>query len=138
MSAAKDEVLGGWSKTATGIVSAEIFSDFLEMAEHLLDSGYKDAAAVMVGGMLEEHLRQLCRKHSIPVSSPASTKPKAAGNLNAELAGEKAYSKIDEKMVTSWLGLRNSAAHGKYDEYTGDQVQLMLDGVGNFTARNAI
>ena len=77
-------------------------------------------------------------REAIPVSDPATTKPKAAGNLNAELAGKKAYSKIDEKMVTSWQGLRNSAAHGKYDEYSKEQIQLMLEGVGNFLARNAI
>ena len=34
----------------------------LEMAEHLLAADYKDAAAVLGGGVLEEHLRQLCKK----------------------------------------------------------------------------
>ncbi len=136
MAAAKSEVLGGWAQTATGIVSAEIFSDFLEMAEHLLTSDYKDAAAVMVGGVLEEHLRQLCRKHSISVFQ--TSRPKTADRLNADLAGAKVYNKLDQKAVTSWLDLRNNAAHGKYDEYTREQVQLMLEGVGNFSARNAI
>ena len=138
MVAAKNEVLGGWARTATGIVSAEIFSDFLEMAEHLLGSGYKDAAAVMVGGVLEEHLRQLCRKHSIPVSRASTSKPKTADRLNADLAGAEVYNKLDQKAVTSWLDLRNKAAHGNYDEYTIEQVQLMLEAVRNFLVRIAI
>ena len=31
VAAAKTEILGGWTQTATGIVSAEIFADFLEI-----------------------------------------------------------------------------------------------------------
>jgi hypothetical protein len=46
------EIAGGWLHTTKGLVSAEIFSDFLEMADHLLSENYKDAAAVMVGGVL--------------------------------------------------------------------------------------
>ena len=38
---------------------AELFADFLEMADYLLSEGYKDPAAVLGGSMLEEHLRQL-------------------------------------------------------------------------------
>jgi len=33
------------------------------MAEHLLDEGNKAAAAVLIGGVLEEHLRKLATKH---------------------------------------------------------------------------
>ena len=59
LTAARDELAGGWFHTAKGLVAAEIFTDFLEMADHLLDQDYKDAAAVMIGSVLEEHLRQL-------------------------------------------------------------------------------
>ena len=47
------------------VVRAELFSDFLEMAKHLLDKGYKDPAAVMIGGVLEQQLRKLCLKNQI-------------------------------------------------------------------------
>ena len=42
------------------LIHADLFSDFLEMAEHFLENEYKDPAAVMAGGVLEEHLRKLC------------------------------------------------------------------------------
>jgi hypothetical protein len=29
-----------------GLITAEVFADFIEMAEHLLETGYKDPAAV--------------------------------------------------------------------------------------------
>ena len=56
--------------------------------------------------------------------------------MNSDLAKESIYSKIDQKQVTFWLGIRNSAAHGKYDEYTESDVRLMLEGIKNFIANN--
>ncbi len=115
--AARDEMIGGWTITARGIVSAEIFSDFLEMANHLLTEGYKDAAAVMIGSVLEEHLRQLCRKAGIDIEivKPSGDKtPKKADTMNADLAKQGVYGVLDQKNVTAWLDLRHKAAHGKY------------------------
>jgi len=37
----KAEIEGGWILSLKGILTADIFSDFLEMAEHLLSQGYK-------------------------------------------------------------------------------------------------
>ncbi len=136
--AVRDEIAGGWTMTAKAIISAEIFSDFLEMASYLLNEGYKDPAAVMVGSVLEEHLRQLCRKVGIDVET---TKPdgsqvsKKADALNADLAKQGVYSLLDQKNVTAWLDLRNKAAHGKYSEYTKEQVSLMYQGASEFMAR---
>jgi len=117
---AKGEVEGGWFIAIKGIVSAEIFADFLEMAEHLLEEGYKDAAAVMIGSILEEHLRKLCDKNNIPVTveKEGKTKPKKADTINQELFGAEVYNKLEMKQITTWLDLRNNAAHGQYGEYS--------------------
>ncbi len=140
LTSVKQEIEGGWLFTVRGLISSEIFSDFLESAQYLLDEGYKDPAAVMVGCVLEEHLRQLCIKNSIPVESIKGTKPvaKKADQLNAELAAKTTYNKLDQKNVTAWLDLRNKAAHGKFTEYSKDQVLLMIQGVTEFMGRNAI
>jgi hypothetical protein len=45
LSAARDDIEGGYLQKMETLVSAEVFSDFLDMAEHLLDNGYKDPAA---------------------------------------------------------------------------------------------
>jgi hypothetical protein len=37
--------------------------------------------------------------------------------------------KAVQKNVTAWLDLRNKAAHGKYAEYQGEQVSLLLAAV---------
>ncbi|MES2918284.1 MAG: hypothetical protein V4729_06660 [Pseudomonadota bacterium] len=135
--AIKSEICGGWLFSVKGLVAAEVFADFLEMASHFLDSGYKDAAAVMVGSTLEEHIRQLCIKNGLDVHEEKDGNPvaKKADRLNSELAAKNIYSKLDQKVVTAWLDIRNKAAHGKYGEYNLAQVQQMYAGVAEFMAR---
>lgn len=130
----KKEIENGWIVSLKGLVSAEIFTDFIEMAEHLLEEGYKDPAAVIIGGVLEEHLRQLCIVNKIETDD-LKGKPKKADLLNAELASATIYNRLDQKNVTSWLDLRNKAAHGKYNEYNKDQVVSMLTAVNEFMIR---
>lgn len=117
------------------LLHAELFADFLEMAAHLLDEGYKDPAAVLAGSVLEEHLRKLAEVAGIDVLKD-NGRSKKADALNAELAGADVYNKLDQKSVTAWLDLRNNAAHGKYDEYDATQVGTMLMGVRDFLVRN--
>lgn len=113
------------------LIHADLFSDFLEMAEHFLESRYKDPAAVMAGGVLEEHLRKLCGKHGVALAA----KPKL-DTMNAELARVGAYGKNEQKQVTAWAGLRNDAAHGNYGNYGEAEVKLMVQGVRSFIGRN--
>lgn len=135
--AIKQEIDGGWLATVRGLVSAEIFTDFLEMAGHLLQEGFKDPAAVIIGGVLEEHLRQLCTKNGMDPTYQKDGKdlPKTADRMNNELAGAGAYNKLYQKNVTGWLDLRNKAAHGQYKEYDVRQVELMEAGVADFMAK---
>ena len=133
---------GGWlTANIKSLVSAEIFTDFLEMAEHLLSLGYKDPAAVIVGSVLEEHLRNLSEKNDIGKSTPdnnGKTQPKKASNLNDELTKRGVYSSIDNKLVLSCLELRNKAAHGEYDKYDHAQVDNMRNNVVSFIARHPL
>src|SRR5437870_3700486 len=50
----------GFMQSVIEVIHADLFADFLEMADHLVTQGYKDASAVLAGGVLEEHLRKLC------------------------------------------------------------------------------
>lgn len=59
LSAALSELKEGWLYAAKTLVTAEIFTDFIEMASYLADENYKDAAAVIAGIVLEEQLCQL-------------------------------------------------------------------------------
>jgi len=133
------DIEDGWLDNLRGIVSAEIFSDFLAMAGHLFEEGYKDPAAVLIGSVLENNLKVLSGKHNLPTTQPdvktGEPKPIKADGLNASLAKAQIYNTLMQKSVTAWLDLRNRAAHGHYQEYDAAQVQLMLEGVTDFGGR---
>jgi len=133
--AIRNEVDNDWLISIKKLISAEIFSDFFEMSKYLLDQRYKDPAAVMIGSVLEEHLRLLCRNHSVQIdflNNSGNTVSKKADTLNADLVKAGVYGLLEQKQVTAWLDLRNKAAHGKYSEYSQEHVELMYQGVLNF------
>lgn len=107
------------------------------MAAHLLEQDYKDPAAVVIGSVLEENLRQLCHSAGVEteIKKDGALIPKKADRLNSDLAKAEVYTKLDHKAVTMWLDLRNKAAHGEYTEYKKEQVALMMQGVTEFIAR---
>jgi hypothetical protein len=133
--ALKADYAAGRLQSITELVHADLFSDFLDMANHLYSEGYKDAAAVVAGSVLEGHLRKLSEKNGISVEH--NGKPKKADAMNAELSSAGVYSKLTQKNVTAWLGLRNHAAHGQYNEYSKEQVALFLQSVGDFLSKHA-
>lgn len=135
--ALRSDVDAGFLRSAEELIHGDVFGNFLEMAEYLLDEGYKDAAAVIAGSTLEAHLRQLCTKHNVSADHQTSNgvRPKRADQMNADLCKADAYSKLDQKNITAWLDLRNKGAHGLYAEYGQDQVQLLVAGVRDFMTR---
>lgn len=137
--AVQEDLKGGHLSQLAEIMHAETFSDFLEMADYLLkEGGFKDPAAVLAGGVLEVHLRNLCQKNDIDITfqSRDGEKPKKAESMNADLASNAVYMKLDQKSVTAWLDLRNKAAHAEYSAYSGDQVAFFIQGLRDFIARN--
>jgi hypothetical protein len=137
--ALRNDLKAGYIQSLVEIVHGEIFGDFLEMAQHLCESGYKDAAAVIAGSTLEGHLRELCRKAGMPVETTkadGAVIPKKADTLNSDLASADVYGKLDQKNVTGWLDLRNKAAHGKYTEYSQEQVSILISSTRDFVTRN--
>ena len=134
------EIENNWLISFKSLVSAEIFTDFFEMAEHLIENDYKDPAAVLIGSVLEEHLRHLCEYNDINTTYERDNKliPKKADRLNSDLASNSIYNKLEQKNITAWLGLRNNAAHGHYDQYNIEQVKLFYSGVSDFINRTQI
>jgi hypothetical protein len=136
LKALRTEIDAGYLDVTIGqLVRGDLFTDFLEMAEHLLEEGYKDPSAVIIGSSLEAHLRKLCDANGLPTTKPdrkGNPKPIKASQLNQDLLTARVYSRLDQSSVDTWLKLRNEAAHGNYSEYDKDRVKLMLDGVKSF------
>lgn len=127
LKAAKEDYEQGFLFDARTLIEAEVFDDFLEQAEYLLDSGYYQPAAVVIGSVLEDGLRKLCAKHEMTLSA----KPKL-DTMNAELAKRGVYNKLTQKRVTTLADIRNKAAHGEWDEFTKADVGDMLRSVRQF------
>ena len=106
-------------------MQAEVFADFLEMAEHLLTEGYKDAAAVLLGAVLEDSLRKVAVRHGVTIVG-ANEKPLTIDPLNVAVCKSGAYGPLVQKQVTTWAHLRNDAAHGNFAKYDADYVRQML------------
>ncbi len=130
----KTDIEKGWVVSFSELVSAEIFSDSLDAAKHLLDSGYKDAAAVLIGSTLEGHLRELAKRNGIETVNDKE-KLLSGGALNQALTTSKVYDASKNKAVTLYLDTRNDAAHGHYNKYTAPDVQQMYFGVVLFISQ---
>jgi hypothetical protein len=113
------------------LLQAEIFADFLEMAEHLLREGFKDAAAVLSGGVLEDALRKLTDAKGLQLYTDTG-RPLTIDPLNVALTKAGAYQPLTQKQITTWADVRNSAAHGHYDRYTAEDVKQMIQFVQRF------
>ena len=133
--ALKYDLENDYLKSFSELIHSEVFSDYLEMSQHLLSEGYKDPAAVLAGSTLESHLKELCKSNNIDIET-TNTKgnivAKKADVMNSELAKASVYSMAYQKQITAWLDLRNNAAHGKYQTYKIEQINLMIEGIRNF------
>lgn len=135
----KADIDDGWIGNIRNLISADIFTDFIEMADYLLEENYKDPAAVILGSVLEENLRNLCQNNGIPVEEidkKGKMHPKKASAMNDELLKNSIYNNLTQKNVTAWLDLRNKAAHGKFSEYNIQDVRAMSLGMKNFIVSN--
>lgn len=136
LNSAKNDFINGRLSDIKTLVSSEIFDNSLEQAKELLKKKYKDASAVIAGATLENGLRTLCEINMIQIKDKDNNiieNPKL-DRMNNELAKHGTYNKFKQKSITTWADLRNNAAHGHYNEYTIDDVHLMVAGIENFFA----
>jgi hypothetical protein len=133
--ALKADVEAGWLVTVQEVLHADTFADFLGQAMELREKGYKDAAAVVAGSVLEAHLRLLCAKFDVSTVASGGG-PKKATVLNADLVKATAYNTIDQKAIDAWQAIRNAAAHGEYEKYNDAGVETMLMGIAAFISAN--
>ena len=113
------------------MIDADIFTDILEQAEYLLSQGYFRASAVVAGVALESHLRKLAEKNQIPIKNE-ERKYVNADSLNGNLLKSQIIDKTMNKSITSWLGLRNDAAHPDPTQIDEGMIKLMIDGIKVF------
>jgi hypothetical protein len=129
LSRLRSDLQKGYLRKAADIISGEVFADFLEIAQHLLDQSYKDPAASLCGAVLEDGLRRIARNHGIQVSDRDDLT-----SLRDKCAQKGVFNNLVRQQITAWTTLRNSADHGKFSEYTAQQVGSMISDVRSLLA----
>lgn len=112
------------------LVVAEVFTDFLDTASYLLTKGYKDPAAFLAGTVLENGLKKIAKKNSISIQGQHNED--GIGTLNNKLSQQQIYNELKRRSIHAWKEIRDNAAHGKFDEYTENDVKTMVDGISRF------
>ena len=130
MESALDSVrLGLLSKTEK-LVAAEIFTNFVEMSEHLLLQGYKHAAISVAGAALEDGLRRCCQRSGVTLKDRDDISA-----LAHKLLDKKAIDRLQMKQVAYWKNMRDLADHGHFDkvaEIADSEVGGMIRGLPAF------
>lgn len=121
----------GFLITFKQIVQAEVFDNELEQAKSLLESGYKNAAAVIAGVVLETAIKELCLNNNIDLEK------KNLNRLNEDLVKAGVYNTLQQKQILALADIRNKAAHGDYDEFTKEDVERMISDIERFLLNNS-
>lgn len=124
--AALDDVEHGDLETLQEMAAAEVFSDFLDQADHLLENGYSAPAASLAGAVLENGLRSLAKRKGVTVKARDNLQ-----SLNNKIAEKGIYNRLRQKQVSSWIEVRNAAVHGRFDGFDYKDVASLIKGVRN-------
>ena len=140
--AAYEDFNNGMLSDLQAEVEGRVSVDFLQQAEALLDERSEVdysyiPAAVLAGAVLEKSLRTLCEKQEPLIdANNENGKPKKAQRLLDDLKKVSVFTPVEVKQIESWLAIRNSAAHGKDDEFTRSDVASMIRGITDFLAKH--
>ena len=112
-------------------IQIDVVSDYLNQAQILINTeGIHPAVpCVIIGASLEEFLRNWVEELELSVELNKPT----IDSYSKILREAEQISKQDIKDITSWTGLRNDAAHGRWGNVSDiKQIKLMADGISLF------
>jgi hypothetical protein len=117
-------------------IHADIFEDFIEIADNFLQESekLKCPAAVMLGSVLESHIRKLCEKNGINtrIIKGENEKFRHLHDMNVDLVKKGVYNTLQHGQIDVWYKIRSEAAHGNDNAYSKQQVDDMLAGIRRF------
>ena len=119
----KDDYENGFLDNLEEQIVANISADYMTQVEGLLHEGQPGQhdhvpGAVLCGAVLEDALRRLCDRQTpqVPTDKP-NGRPKALNALIQDLQKANAFNKLKADQLRAWAKIRNSAAHGKFNEF---------------------
>jgi hypothetical protein len=132
--ALRDDYAFGGLVAVEEIVHADLFDDFLDMANELLSKGFIGPAAVVAGTVLEEQLRKLAKKHKVG-HADGQGRARSVEALGVDLRKADVVTEVQRKSVTAWYAQRTEGAHGRPENLDDGEVERMIDGVRDFVVR---
>jgi hypothetical protein len=136
----KDDFDKGFLDDLSMCIEAEIATDYMGQAEHLLAEGHRGRfdhvpAAVLAGAVLEKALHTLCGQQQppIPLKGPKG-EFKSLAPLISDLKKAGAFNEAKAKQLRAWADLRNLAAHGEFNQFKRGDVEHMIAGINGFLA----
>ena len=124
-----EDIDQGFIETVRQLIAAELFSNLFEQAAHLLENSYNAPAASLAGAALENGLRSIAHQSGIKVREKEDL-----STLNKKLADKEVYNRLVQRKVQVWTDVRNLADHGKFDEFSEDDVRNLIEGAQSFLA----
>ena len=119
-------------------IESSVSCDFLGQANALLNDGEQVdysylSAAVLIGAVLEKTLRSLCENANPEIETVNENgRAKKMSAMIVDLKKAGIINEVRSRQLETWNAIRNSAAHGKIEEFTKVQVAEMLQGVQDF------
>jgi hypothetical protein len=111
------------------LVQADVFDSELEAGEELLRCGYTRAAGAIAGVILEQHLAQVAKNHSVTIKK----KDPSISDLNDTLKAATVYDVAVWRGIQRLADIRNLCDHNKSREPTKDEVEELIRGVDKCT-----
>jgi len=127
---AKEDYFAGYLSSARSLIQSEVFDSELEQATALLDGDYRTAAGVIAGTVLETSLRELCPQNNLLHGK--------LDKMNADLAKQGVYNANTAKRITAIAAIRNSAAHGRPDDFSDGDVKGMIEDIERFLSQHLV
>jgi len=79
--------------------------------------------------VLEDTLRKLARQEKLDDTQKAT-------RLNDGLKKAERYKQVQWRQIQVCLDIGNNAAHGKFDQYTEENIRDQIDGIRRFIAND--
>ncbi len=128
LTALRQDVADGYLRRTVALIAAEVFDDFLEMAQHLLDYGYTAPATSLAGAVLEDGLRRIGSNSGKVTVRPSDD----LQSLNTKCADSGLYTQLERKRIGVWADIRNIADHGRFADLHETDARDLVQGVREF------
>lgn len=106
------------------LLQVDVFDSEIESARELLKNGFLRGAGAIAGVVLEKHLEEVCKNHSITIKKKNPT----ISYLNDLLKNADVIDIPNWRFIQRLGDLRNICDHNKEREPTSDEIEELING----------